>query len=516
MEIVANKPLWRPHDLVGCRYRRRQKTSHPDWEATAAAKARAQRLDYARADVLALLPTRPQIADNKYFTRIDLVADEETRWFSTLEALASQATLITGAYLTTVVAGREFGVEVDALVRHGDAYMPLIVSNHRVARKAHNKLVKTIDTRRIGLGLPHTQAYKLKPHSTDSYQLALAARALDDLGLDIARGIIIGQNRTLGFIVNTELFQQGLDHALAQPIPQSAHRVKECGGCRFWRLCHTELTHRDDISLVFSGDKGRRFKEAGITTVTGLINAQPTSVDGQIAQCWQRGEALMKKVPVTSAPRFDVEIDIDVEAYLDQGAYLWGAFDGDEYRPFVTWEDLGGVAEAKNFAHFWQWLQGRREHAHSQGLSVGVFCYSQHGENHWLRSSAARFYPAYHKEIPGLPSPAEVEAFIDSHEWIDIFALIRAQFEGTAGLGLKVVAPITGYHWQVPDLDGEGSVNLYLEAIGVAALAPASDTAKAALLSYNGDDCRATAAVREFLHRGAPSIPGLRLGELES
>ena len=40
-------------------------------------------------------------------------------------------------------------------------------------------------------------------------------------------------------------------------------------------------------------------------------------------------------------------------------------------------------------------------------------------------------------------------------------------------------------------------------------LIPIEIAARAALLSYNGDDCRATAAVRRFLAAGAPGLPSM-------
>ena len=75
----------------------------------------------------------------------------------------------------------------------------------------------------------------------------------------------------------------------------------------------------------------------------------------RLAAAWRAGEVLLRRGDV-NVPRADVEVDVDMEAYLDQGAYLWGAWYDGEYVPFVTWEPLGGRAEAENFAAFWRWL----------------------------------------------------------------------------------------------------------------------------------------------------------------
>ena len=83
---------------------------------------------------------------------------------------------------------------------------------------------------------------------------------------------------------------------------------------------------------------------------------------------------------------------------------------------------------------------------------------------------------------------------------VPIDALVRRELLGTRGLGLKIVARATGFSWDEQDVDGEASIGLYLAG---------TPAARAALLSYNGDDCRATAAVRRFLAAGAPGLPSM-------
>lgn len=188
------------------------------------------------------------------------------------------------------------------------------------------------------------------------------------------------------------------------------------------------------------------------------------------------------------------------------------------YHPYATWEPLGGQAEAANFAAFWahvrqllgeeRTLRPRataprpRPSAGQVGAEptpadVRVYCYSNNGENHWLRSSARRF-----AGMPGVPSEEEVEAFIRSSVWVDVFRYVREQLAGPEGLGLKTVAPVAGYHWAEAELGGEGSVAAYRRA-----LTEVSERSR--LLRYNEDDCRATAAVRRWLSEGTPGIPAL-------
>lgn len=508
-----------PSDLVGCRYRQVQRRRFPDVSVTENSQLRRERLLDARRAVFDLLPTKPQIGDPQHFLRLDLRPDYPARvdhedvwqtYLQTLEAIANQATIITGAVLIGESEGVAWRAELDALIRRPDGcYLPLLVSNHRVARPARNaadqaKTVRMIATARLGLGQAYKVATKLKHHSIDSFTLGLAAQALDSLGVGCRRALIIGQSSEQAFVLNTDYFQQGLTNALRATIPDLPRRVKECASCRFVDLCGEQLRERDDLSLFLSGDRANPFRERGIDTVQGLIDAR-LGRPSELAAAWRAHIPVLAVTEHVDHERFDVEIDIDVEAYLDHGAYLWGAYDGDTYHPFVTWEPLGGQSEGENFARFWAWLMGRRYAAEQAGQTFGAFCYSAHGENHWLRFSARRF----HGKVEGVPSEAEVLAFIQSGQWHDVFVAVKNNLVGPEGLGLKVVAPAAGFSWEANDVDGEASVNLYREAVGLDTHVDAETSAnvRATLLSYNGDDCRATAAVRWWLNAGAPGVP---------
>ena len=489
-------------DLVGCRYRQVQRLAHPDVPRTRAALMRLERIDAARVAVHALLPERPARGDRQRFIRVDIppVPYEDDPFhaeLATLEALAAEATLITGAVFT----GEGWRVDVDILVRRPDGtYLPVIISNHRVARADDRSSTPVIATARLGLGHPVEGAFRLRHHVADGYRLALAARALADIGVDSGLGAAIGQDRSRAFLAPTPPLQPALQAALDAELPDAPRRVKECASCRFWPLCEKELVDADDISLYLAGDRARKWREQGITTVNGLIDAD-LGEPSRLARAWRDGVVLLKKVDEVTGPRADVEIDVDMEAYLDQGAYLWGAFDGERYHGFATWEPLGGDGEAENFARFWDWLKSRRAQAHAAGRSFAAYCWSNHGENHWLTMSARRFAGR-----EGIPTEAEVREFISSPEWVDVFRLVRAQLVGPGGLGLKIVAPEAGYTWDDGDFDGEESVNARRVSRGSDA---AALEARRRLLQYNEDDCRATAAVREWLRAGAPGVEKL-------
>lgn len=473
---------------------------------------RQARFDAARAAVHARLPVGAALGDRRRFLRIDVAAhrldaDEDTfaAELATLEALAAQADLITGAVFAGVSEGISWRTGVDLLVRRpDDTYLPVVISNHRVARPDARSATPVIATSRLGLGAPVEGAFRLRHHAADGYRLAFAARALAELGLDSGVGGSIGQDRSRAFLTPTAPLQPALDAALAVDLPTGPRRVKECATCRFWPLCEADLRAADDISLYLPGDRARDFRERGITTVQGLIDAGLGQAS-DLAAAWREGIILLRKVDTVTAPATDVEIDVDMEAYLDQGAYLWGAFDGERYHPFVTWIALGGDAEAENFARFWDWLMGRRARARAEGRTFAAYCWSNNGENHWLRMSARRFAGRIFSDVR-VPSEAEVQEFIAGDEWVDVFKLVRAQLAGPSGLGLKVVAPEAGFTWDVGDFDGEESVNARRISRGSDA---AAMHARSQLLRYNEDDCRATAAVRHWLRAGAPGTPRL-------
>ncbi|WPF66071.1 MULTISPECIES: TM0106 family RecB-like putative nuclease [unclassified Corynebacterium] len=492
----------RAQELLGCRYKQVQRRRFPGTPPTEASRHRARRKHTAVAAVTQLLPTGPAPGDSRgrRFVRVRIDSTQPDADLDTLEALAQGATLIEGAVFEGTHAGITWRAEVELLALLPDAtYLPVAVTNHRVARPAPGAHTPVIATQRLGLSAPHPEEYALKHHSSDSFRLALAARALEEYGLGTGLGGLIGQDRARVFLTPTAPFQRAVNVALEAPVPAAPRRLKECAACRFWERCEPMLRAADDLSLFLPGDRGRRFRERGIETVTGLAKAN-LGEPSALAEAWQRGVPVLRRSTISPPPRAEVEIDIDVEAYLDQGAYLWGTYDGRDYRPFITWDGLGGEAEAHNFAEFWGWLMGQRARARERGQTFRVYCYARNGENHWLRSSARR--------LPGGPSEEEVRAFIRSEDWVDVFDSVTSSLAGPYGLGLKIVAPQAGFRWRDQGFDGEESVNAYRVAIGLDAGDAAA--ARRLLLRYNEDDCRATAAVRAWLSGGAPGAEDLR------
>lgn len=321
--------------------------------------------------------------------------------------------------------------------------------------------------------------------------------------------------------------------------PLAPRKIRECRTCHYQDECAAELRQSDDISLLLPGDKANPLRKLGIDTVSALANADDTiaqqwSEPRWLARAHRAGKSAIRKVKHTTAPRADIEMDIDMEAYPHDGAYLWGTWvPGEEYRPFVTWaapgpEGLGGTAEAHNFALFWDYLCRRRRQAEAEGKSFIAYCWAAEGENFWLRRSA-NLFGGYEFVVSGadvgvvnvsdadsaarvvrVPTRAEVDEFIASPQWVDMFRETKQQLLSLDGLSVKTVAPLAGFHWRDEDVDGEASLDLYRIATGWEAdrvheeafLPLSPQQAKEKLLRYNGDDCRSVAAVRDWLESG--------------
>jgi predicted RecB family nuclease len=211
-----------------------------------------------------------------------------------------------------------------------------------------------------------------------------------------------------------------------------------------------------------------------------------------------------------------VEIDVDMEAHPSRGTFLWGTFDGSEYRPFTDFSRDGD--EGEHVARYWTWLMARRRAAHDSYRVFRAYCYSQQGENHWMRSYATRF--GGREYAPGIvmPTLADVNAFLNSPEWVDVFALVKTALAANGSLGLKSVAKLAGFTFSQEDVDGRAAVDLFEIAVGdvdgddgsdAGARAEASSRARRTLERYNADDCYAPAAVRRWLRLGAPGVPPL-------
>jgi predicted RecB family nuclease len=208
-------------------------------------------------------------------------------------------------------------------------------------------------------------------------------------------------------------------------------------------------------------------------------------------------------------PRGDVEVDIDMEN-TEEGAYLWGALvsagpgratGAGGYHPFCTWQPLTAAVEAELFARFWAWLTGLRRDAAAASLVFRAYCYNAAAENTQMQRIAA---------AAGLAE--EVAAFTGSGQWVDLLRVFQAQLITGAPVGLKHVAALCGFRWEVETPGGGESMIRYdratgSDAAGEAAALGEAGAAREWLLTYNRNDVEATRALRDWLDGDASGCP---------
>jgi predicted RecB family nuclease len=210
-------------------------------------------------------------------------------------------------------------------------------------------------------------------------------------------------------------------------------------------------------------------------------------------------------VACVQVPRGDVEVDIDMEN-VEEGVYLWGALVTDRsggrtrasgYRPFCTWDPMTGDAEAALFAEFWAWLTGLRRDAAATGLVFRAYCYHAGAENTQMRRIAA-----------AVGAHDTVAAFTGSVEWVDLLRVFETQLLTGSSAGLKRVAPLCSFTWDVEDPGGGESMLRYDQAVN-AGDPLAARSARDWLLAYNRNDVEATRDLRDWLDLAATSYPSV-------
>lgn len=457
----------------------------------------------------------------------------EQRVTATLALLHEQAPLVWGGLLPADPAsGRRGGV--DLLVRHRGGYLPVMVVRHKVTDPGGGARTSALTQLRLTAARTDPTR-KVRAQSRDQLRLAHAVRLLQAAGL-AARG------RPTGGVIGLEadaVVWHALDvpgwpggrtamneydarfadrlavaraAATAGPPLALPSRVTECRSCPWWPTCGPALREARDVSMVLRGEDAVALRAAGVSTVDALAALDPageapvpmagTSVRDAVllARAWQQDLTLVRRNRRVTVPRADVEIDVDMESFDEAGAYLWGCLlSGADiglrrgYQAFVTWEPVPTRDEARSFAEFWRWLTAVRRRAAECGRSFAAFCYNEQAENRWLLSSAARFAGA-----PGVPTTADVQEFIGSDQWVDLYGVVSAEFLCAHGKGLKTIAPAAGFAWHDPEASGENSMRWYSDAVGLDGNAPDLDQ-RARLLTYNSDDVRATHALRLWM-----------------
>lgn len=461
----------------------------------------------------------------------DLPAPE--RQAATLALLNEGAPFVWGGLLPADPSGgRRGGAEL--LVRHRGGYLPVIIVRHKVTDPGSGARTSPL-TQPILPAAGTDPQRKVRPQSRDQMRLAHAFRLLQAAGRaprGRATGGVVGLDADVvvwhdldaptwpgGRTAMAEYDARFADRlAVARAAATEAEplalpsRVTECRSCPWWPTCGPALRAARDVSMVLRGEDTVALRAAGVSTVDALaaldpagdppvpMVGMPLSDAVLLARAWQRDLTLVRRNQRIAVPRADVEVDVDMESFDEAGAYLWGCLlSGSDigvpggYRAFATWEPVPTHDEARSFATFWCWLADVRGRAAHRGLSFHAYCYNEQAENRWMLSSAERFAGA-----PGVPTVAEIQEFISSGQWVDLYGVVSTEFLCAHGKGLKTIAPAAGFSWHDPEASGENSMRWYSGAVGLDGGAP-DPAQRERLLTYNADDVRATRALRLWM-----------------
>lgn len=293
---------------------------------------------------------------------------------------------------------------------------------------------------------------------------------------------------------------------LLQPVV-----TRECQFCRWWPVCE-KLLDPDDLSLRINKAPLDRheitgLRSIGVTTVADLaatevddllvddlpkLDYRPGAED-RLRLAHRRSLLLNQGIQLqrltagpVELPQAAVEIDVDVETSRTDRVYLWGFWVGSpqtgSYHQFSSFTELDDAAELALAREAMAWL--RETVDEQQAL---VFHYSDYEV---LRLS----------RLAG-PQAPEVEWALEFAKtgFVDLFDIVRRNFFGANGLGLKAVASAgAGFHWRDEDPGGLNSMSWFESAV-TAESATERRMAQQRVLRYNEDDVRATAMLRQWL-----------------
>jgi predicted RecB family nuclease len=445
-------------------------------------------------------------------------------------------------------------------------YAPLLIKNHEVVESASTR--RTLEgslehlrpSEAVYLDGVGTRA--APPMTRTGLSLAHATRVLAALGHGdtSARGAVIDRQRRLWWFELSgesyprfdltrydQLCDERRNVILAHDawrtsgatFPTAPYWHRDCPECPYSAYCEEQLEKLDDVSLVrfTSFDQQLLLREHGVETRAQLARLDPLrarysrnkalnplephereeilarsidKLDDLIyrARAHERGASLrVLDAEYMGCATADVEVDVDMESYED-ATYLWGAHvtinratTGVEpgYRAFVEWGRLDHESEAAIFADFWTWLNEVRVACENESRSFSAYCF-------WAQAEDGAMNRAVSPPLVGGPTPDDLTAFRqgDPAQWIDLHEIAKRQLQTEGPLGLKQLAMAAGFRWRDPNPSGEASIVWYEEA--TRGSTGERSAARARLVAYNEDDCRATKALRDWLNGPARAL----------
>ena len=315
------------------------------------------------------------------------------------------------------------------------------------------------------------------------------------------------------FAVRVALAEGALTASAAAPPPLLPVITSECRGCVWLPRC-TAVLDPDDVSVRITkspldAHEITTLRALGLGTVTALAAVDLDTLlpsylprvshrddaESRIRRAHHRACLLAAGVELereTSGPlplpRHDLEIDVDIETSAEDRVYLWGFWvddhtSGASYaRQFAAFEDLDAAGEQALAGEAMAWLAE---------LVTG-------------RDAAVYHYSDYEVVRLGRLAGHLGDLGVWAQEWasehfVDLFTVVRQNYFGANGLGLKVVASaVAGFAWRDEDPGGLNSQSWFADAVH-ARDEIAREQARVRVLEYNEDDVRATWHLRRWL-----------------
>ena len=487
------------------------------------------------------------------------VESKKLREQLTMDAMRAGVELIWNARLPHV-AGRTG--EPDLLVRgYRDSdipgYHPVDVKHHKSLEgtaKEKPWLVAPFTSPAFDSAVPQVLTAGV-PRSDDNYQLAHYWRMLEDLGFaaDEPHGGVIGKERVVVWRALDRAYGrsgtvlEGYDAKwvtvfdvaqAATATPEDGPLVApvfkaECKECPWRVVCKDELVDADHISLLpgITPTRVGVHAERGVTTRAQLARlstdhpryagtaTHTLQAEVDTARVTKAGTPHRARgVGFVDVPRATFEIDVDIEDSNGR-MYLIGVADTWRHRrdgslksrtdlhSFIDWTDTD-EGEARVFAEFWEYLTQAQAKATANRWGFRVYHYSDH-ETRYFRHLADK-----HAGAPGVPTRVELDAFLESPAWVDLYKVVKSQVVWpTEDHGLKSIAKVCGFSWRDDAPGGGNSLAWYADALGDS---PEAEANRERLLAYNEDDVLATLAIRDWLSRkGEARKPGIALPAVE-
>ena len=291
--------------------------------------------------------------------------------------------------------------------------------------------------------------------------------------------------------------------------------VPECASCQWWDLCRDQLDD-DDLSLRISKApldvrEINVLRTQGIHTINDLVDADIDTLletylpevrhrhgaESRLRLATRRAKLMLSGRELDrltdgpiDLPRASLEIDLDIETSRSDQVYLWGFLVDDRlteeppyYVSFARFASLSVEDEVALAAEAMHWLIDLV----AERPDAKIYHYSDYEILH-IRKLLGNDPGTDLRLLLGRPGL-----------FVDLFTVVKDNFFGAFGLGLKVVAQSgAGFSWRDADPGGLNSQIWFDDAVG-ADTSLARAEARERVLAYNEDDVRATHALRAWL-----------------